>query len=76
MTMARPASYKSAKKTAVTVRLPVARLRQLMRARKIDTQSALINTLLEEEAERVAARSALLESAGSAGAGDFDDRLL
>lgn len=47
-----------------------------MRARKIDTQSALINTLLEEESERVAARSALLETAGAASAGDFDDRLL
>jgi hypothetical protein len=47
-----------------------------MRARKSATQSALINTLLEEEAERVAARDVLQETAGTAGPNDFDDRLL
>ncbi len=76
MTVTRSSSYRPAKRTAVTVRLPITRLRQLMRARKVDTQSALINLLLEEEAERVASRSTLVETAGTASADDFDDRLL
>jgi hypothetical protein len=58
------------------VRLPLARLRRLMRARKIATQSALINTLLEEEVERIASREVLRETAGTVASNDFDDRLL
>jgi hypothetical protein len=69
-------SYRPVAKKAITVRVPVARLRQVMRARKIATQSELINTLLEEEAEKIASRSALAEAAGTADAADFDDRLL
>jgi len=69
-------SYARSRKKAVTVRVPEERMRQLMRARKLQTQSALINTLLEEEAERVASRKALAESVGAAGPRDLDDRLL
>jgi hypothetical protein len=69
-------SYRIEKRTPVTVRLPLARLRRLMRARKIATQSALINTLLEEEVERIASREVLRETAGTVASNDFDDRLL
>jgi hypothetical protein len=37
---------------AITVRISEARLRKLMRARKVATQSELINTLLAEEEDR------------------------
>jgi hypothetical protein len=69
-------SYKPASKKAITVRVPVVRLRQVMRSRKIATQSELINTLLEEEAEKIASRRVLEETAGTADAAEFDDRLL
>ena len=68
-------SYKD-KTRAITVRVPEARLKQIMRHRRIATQSELINTLLAEEAEKIAARSALEATAGTASAKDFDDRLL
>ena len=42
-----------ARSKALTVRIPEARLRKLMRARKAKTQSALINLLLAEEEERL-----------------------
>lgn len=61
---------------AVTVRIPVPRLRQLMRARKMKSQSELINTLLEEEAERLKSHQVLLETAGKLKRTDFDDRFL
>lgn len=71
-------SYKSRStaKTAITVRLPAARVRQLMRARRSATQSELINTLLAEEEERLSSQKVLRETAGVARASDFDDRLL
>jgi hypothetical protein len=66
-------SYK-AKKRAITVRVDEARLKQVMRARRIATQSELINTLLEEEAEKIASRRVLEATAGTIGPRDFDDR--
>lgn len=60
----------------ITVRVAEARLRRLMRARKVATQSELINTLLAEEEERLRSHVVLRETAGSARSGDFDDRLL
>jgi hypothetical protein len=68
-------SYKS-KKRAITVRVSEARLKQVMRARRIATQSELINTLLEEEAEKIESRRVLEATAGTIGPRDFDDRLL
>lgn len=69
-------SYKPERKRAITVRVPEARLKQVMRARRIATQSELFNTLLEEEVEKMSARKALEASAGKLRAKDFDDRLL
>lgn len=69
-------SYKAQRKRAITVRVPEARLKQVMRARRIATQSELFNTLLEEEVEKMAARKALEAAAGKLSAKDFDDRLL
>jgi hypothetical protein len=71
-------SYTRAARTKkpITVRVPVARLRKLMRARKAATQSDLINTLLTEEEERLESEQLLRETTGSAGAGDLDDRFL
>lgn len=61
---------------AVTVRVSEPRLRSLMRARKVKTQSDLINTLLAEEEERLRSHRVLRASAGAAKRGDVDDRLL
>lgn len=47
-----------------------------MRARKAETQSQLINTLLAEEEERLEAERVLRETTGVAAGADFDDRLL
>ncbi len=69
-------SNKANRRRTITVRVPEARLKQVMRARKIATQSELINTLLDEEAEKIASRRALEATAGTAGPKDFDDRLL
>jgi hypothetical protein len=71
-------SYKRRRsaKTAITVRVLAARLRQLMRARGIETQSDLINSLLAEEEERLSSQEVLRETAGVAKASDFDARLL
>ena len=71
-------SYKAPRmvKAAITVRVPAARVRQLMRARRITTQSELINTLLAEEQERLSSQRVLRDTAGVAGRSDFDDRLL
>lgn len=60
----------------ITVRIAEARLRKLMRARKVATQTELINTLLVEEEERLRSHALLRETAGSARRGDLDDRLL
>jgi hypothetical protein len=69
-------SYGAKRKRAITVRVAEARLKQVMRARRISTQSELINTLLDEEAEKIASRRALEATAGRVGPDDFDDRLL
>ncbi|HVO27117.1 MAG TPA: hypothetical protein VMW56_26195 [Candidatus Margulisiibacteriota bacterium] len=61
---------------AITVRLSEVRLRKLMRARKVATQSELINTLLAEEEERLRSHALLRETAGTVRAADVDDRLL
>ena len=71
-------SYKASRvaKKAVTVRVSAAQVRSLMRARRIGTQSALINTLLAEEAERLTSERALRGTAAVAKKSDFNDRLL
>jgi hypothetical protein len=61
---------------ALTVRIPEARLRKLMRARKAKTKSDLINTLLVEEEERLRSHRVLRETAGAVKASDINDRLL
>jgi hypothetical protein len=61
---------------AVTVRIPERRLRQLMRARKVHSQSELINSLLAEEEERLKSHQVLRETQGKIKRSDIDDRLL
>ena len=61
---------------AVTVRIPETRLRKLMRARRSTTQSALINTLLAEEEERLRSHAVLRATARRIRATDVNDRLL
>lgn len=61
---------------AITVRISEVRLRKLMRARRVATQSELINTLLAEEEERLRSHALLRETAGTVRAADIDDRLL
>ena len=65
-----------AAKRTVTVRVSEARLRKLMRARRVATQSELINTLLAEEEERLRSHAVLREIAGTARTRDVDDHLL
>jgi len=60
----------------VTVRVSEARLRKLMRARRVATQSELINTLLAEEEERLRSHAVLRETARTVRAREVDDRLL
>jgi len=60
----------------VTVRIPQPRLRHLMRARKVKSQSELINTLLEEEEERLKSHQVLRETQGKLKRSAVDDRLL
>ena len=45
-----------------TVRISEARLRKLMRARRVATQSELINTLLAEEEERLRSHAVRLQN--------------
>jgi len=61
---------------ALTVRIPEARLRRLMRARRAKTQSELINILLAEEEERLRSHQVLHETAGTVKRSSVDDRLL
>ena len=61
---------------AITVRISEARLRRLMRVRKVATQSELINTLLAEEEERLRSHAVLRATARSVRAADVDGRLL
>jgi hypothetical protein len=65
-----------AARRAITVRISETRLRKLMRARRVGTQSALINTLLAEEEERLRSQAVLRDTARTVRAGDLDDRLL
>jgi hypothetical protein len=60
---------------AVTIRIPEARLRKLMRVRKAKTQSALINMLLAEEEERLRSHKVIQDTAGTVDASDISDRL-
>ena len=61
---------------AITVRISEARLRKVMRARKVATQSELINTLLAEEEERLRSHNLLRHTASTVRARDIDARLL
>ena len=61
---------------AITVRISEARLRKVMRARKVATQSELINTLLAEEEERLRSHNLLRDTASTLRPGDIDARLL
>ena len=61
---------------AITVRIPEARMRKLMLARKVATQSELINTLLAEEEERLRSHKLLRDTASTVRATDIDARLL
>lgn len=60
----------------ITVRIPAARLQRLMRARKAKSQSELINTLLDEEEERLKSHQILKETSSKLKPADIDDRLL
>jgi hypothetical protein len=60
----------------ITVRISEARLRKLMRARRVATQSELINTLLAEEEERMRSYAVLRDTARTVRMGDVNDRLL
>ena len=55
---------------AITVRVSEARLRKLMRARRVATQSELINTLVAEEEERLRSYAVLRETARTVRARD------
>ena len=61
---------------AITVRISEARLRKVMRARRVATQSELINTLLAEEEERLRSHNLLRDTASTVRARDIDARLL
>ena len=61
---------------AITIRVPEARLRKVMRARKVATQSELMNTLLVEEEERLHSHNLLRDTVGTVRARDIDARLL
>jgi len=61
---------------AITVRISEARLRKVMRARRVATQSELINTLLAEEEERLRSHNLLRDTASTLRPGDIDARLL
>lgn len=65
-----------ARNKALTVRIPEARLRKLMRARKAKTQSDLINTLLTEEEEQLHSHQVLRNTAGTFKPAEINDRLL
>ena len=61
---------------AVTVRIPESRLRRLMRARKVKSQSDLINSLLAEEEERLKSHRVLRETEGTTRLSEIHGRLL
>ncbi len=57
---------------AITVRISEARLRKLMRARRVATQSELINTSLAEEEERLRSHAVLLDTARTVRSGEIE----
>jgi hypothetical protein len=63
------------RRKALTVRIPEARLRKLMRARKAKTQSDLINVLLVEEEERLNSHQVLRAAAGTLKPSEIDSAL-
>ena len=72
-------SYKSStlkRRKAITVRVPERLLRRLMRARKSNNQSDLINALLAEEEERQRSWRAIQDTIGTGRPSEIDDRLL
>lgn len=68
--------YAMVRSKALTVRIPEARLRKLMRARKAKTQSDLINILLAEKEERLHSHRVLRDTAGALKSSEINDRLL
>jgi len=74
--MAKSHSKTKARSKAVTIRVPEALLKRLMRLRQVDTQSELFHALLAEDDERFASLAALRETAGVVPKDAFDDRLL
>jgi hypothetical protein len=65
-----------ASRKAVTVRIPEARLQRLMRARKVKSQSDLINTLLAEEEERIRSHKVIRDTERTGKPSEVNDRLL
>jgi len=61
---------------AVSVRIPEAKLRRVMRKRGMKSRSALIKALVDEEDERIQSHRLHERIVGAAGRVDFDDRLL
>lgn len=61
---------------SVTVRLPLARLRRVMRARRAATEAELLNVLLAEEQERIESAAVLRATSGMGRYEDLEDRLL
>jgi len=60
----------------VTIRVPEALLKRLMRRRRCSSQSELFHALLAEDDERFASLAALRATTGVVGKDGFDDRLL
>ena len=56
----------------LTLRISESRLRRLMRAHKVKSQSDLINNLLAEEEERLKSHRVLREEEGTAQSTDRD----
>ncbi|MBI2964443.1 MAG: hypothetical protein HYY35_11870 [Deltaproteobacteria bacterium] len=61
---------------AVSVRIPEAKLRRVMRQRRMKSRSELIKTLIDEEDERIRSHQAHQRIFGSGRRVEFDDRLL
>lgn len=61
---------------AVSVRIPEAKLRRLMRKRRMKSRSALIKALVDEENERIRSHEVHQRIFGSERRIEFDDRLL
>jgi hypothetical protein len=65
-----------AKTRSVSVRLSASELTSLMRERRITSQSALIQSLVSEDLERIRSHRAIREFVRRARVEDFDARLL